>query len=204
MSYCNRLLATCCQLLSSHFEPLLLYFTSLMCVLGTCFLKFKQIQSTWWFANTALAGQLDEVMSIQAWSGTRRWTINRGPTGFRVPQHLFHPPSLSPSLCPCLSFLSVCPASSPAKHSVISQSPVGVGSKSAQLDRRHQSQPTLRMGHSWAHREAFPLHFKWETNVAVRKRCSAVVDEHGGRRQAMKVVAMREVRLAGNKSDKVW
>lgn len=50
--------------------------------------------------------------------------------------------SFSPSLV-----LSVCLSSSPAEHSVISHSPVGAGSKSAQLDHTHQSQPALRMGH---------------------------------------------------------
>lgn len=85
---------------------------------------------------------------------------------------LIYPPSLF-----CLS------ASRP--HSVISHSPVGAGSKSAQLDHRHQSQPALRMCHLWAHREAFPLHSKWETNVAGKNRHSIegggqAGDEGGG------------------------
>lgn len=87
------------------------------------------------------------------------------------PLHLLRAPSLP--------FLSVCLSSSPAEHSVISHSPVGAGSKSAQLDHRHQSQPALRMGHLWAHREAFPLHSKWETNVAGRKQRGTVGAQTG-------------------------
>lgn len=49
---------------------------------------------------------------------------------------------LSLSRFVCLPF-----SSSPAEHSVISHSLVGAGSKSAQLDHGHQSQPALRMGH---------------------------------------------------------
>lgn len=55
---------------------------------------------------------------------------------FLCPLHPpLHPPPLHPVSC------------SPAKPSVISHSPVGAASKSAQLDRRHQSQPACRMDH---------------------------------------------------------
>lgn len=91
--------------------------------------------------------------------------------------HLSLPPSFLNSLSYHRSLcfiLSVCFSSSPAEHGVISRSPVGAGSKSAQLDHRHQSQAALGMGHLWAHREAFPLHFKWETNVAGREQHTTV------------------------------
>lgn len=127
--------------------------------------------------------------------------------------HLSLPPSFLNSLSYHRSLcfiLSVCFSSSPAEHGVISRSPVGAGSKSAQLDHRHQSQAALGMGHLWAHREAFPLHFKWETNVAGREQHTMVgvagvkVSEEEGGQGWQRWRWRAETRLAESKSDRVW